>query len=434
MSVSSTIRLTQFLPDEHTASLSSLAATYVMDSYVYSLPSVIAGESSYILPLLAIQSPRPVSDLRTTAYVTNDPDTWSDSPVNNPGLSDNLRFAYGRYGSRYRNLDEYVGCVVHQRLFSKESSASQYENIVSSDGDVYSLEQDIENSVSMYEEAQKEGAVTIGQYDFIVSAYPSPFSYKNSITTDVWIKLSNYVYPLSSGTATLYLDGAAAGSLDITPYTGGLGGFTASWDNVYAFDYDTQVDVHWVVYDEAPTPNKIEFNYWFRTVEDTMGPRIVPVYPTDNSVNVSVSSCISFTVRDYETGIDLSSLTLYINNVLVPFSDLDITALSTLDGYTISYCPAFDFLYDDFIAVSISVSDNSSNSVFYSYNFTTSASLAPRVILSDPLPCRDYVLFNKDVSVYVVDGGNGIDLGTLSFYVDDFTVEYRLLPILYREN
>ena len=436
MAVSSSITLTQFVTDDHYGYFSGLPGSESCSFLLLGLAGTIDGEYPSLIPLLAIQNPRPKSGLQTTYYVTSDPDDWSDSPVNAPGLSDSLRFAYGRYGSRYRNLDRYVGAVIHQRSYARDSDFQVESFITSSDGYYMGLAGSVEGDDVLYGSEQPYGTADVKQYNFLVSAHPSPYSYNNSVTTDVWIKLSNYTYTLNSGTVSLYLDGVSVSPITVTPYSEGIGGITAHWQNNIQFDYDTQVDVRWVVYDEAPTPNKITFDYWFRTIADVTGPRVYESYPQDNDTDVSISTCISFDIRDYETGVDINTLELYVNNVYIPLSDLTISALSSLDGYTVSYCPGEKFLYGDFISVSIKVADfaDPKNYIFHAYNFTTVESNTPRVILSDPLPCRDYVLLNKDVSVFVVDGGNGLDEESIRFSVNDYLVEYRLLPILYREE
>jgi hypothetical protein len=268
-------------------------------------------------------------------------------------------------------------------------------------------------------------------------ASPEPFSYRNPVDVDVSIRLSNYVNPLNSGTVTLYLEGEEKQNLTITPFYAGLGGFDALWTNNKEFDYDTQIDVEWRVFDEASPANEFVMRYWFKTVPDLTGPRISSMSPADNATGVSVDSCVQFVIRDYEETVNIDTLELYVNNQLAESPELVVTPVSTSDGYTVRYCPEKDFLYGDEVPVSVYVEDTSvsSNYLFHTYSFTTETSSAPRVVNTDPTACRKYKPTTQDVEVDIVDGGHGLDEDSVLFSVDDRVVPNpRKLPIIYRED
>lgn len=440
MAVTAEIVLTQFGGQEGDFTPLALPGLSDCDLTFYDVD--MSSECNYLhIPIKAVVNPVPsAGNVKNHApYYTENADDWVDGPVLSPSLSNRLRFGYGRYGvSRYGNNDRYAGTMIStvdpavygeyvgQDIEFNNSMCIQDRNV-----------SDISSDFLMEETEQVTGDVTVYQYDFIMSASPVPFSYRNPVDSDVSIRLSNYIYPLSSGTVTLFLDDAREEPLEVVPFYVGLGGFDATWYNDREFGYDTQVNVEWRVFDTvSPTPNEIVINYWFRTVTDTIGPRVVDMSPEDNEVDVSVDTCVLFTLRDYETGVNVDTLELYVNNRLVPLSDLTITVASTEDGYVFRYCPETPFMYGDEIPVSIYVEDlaDMPNEVFHVYSFTTEHSNPPVVLGSEPMPCRKYKPITTDVEVDIVDGGHGLDEDTIVFGVDDDVVQYRKLPIIYRED
>ena len=433
MSVSAVVQVVQFLPDS--SSLGVHDNTPDSECSVFVKDYLGDNESDYRLYCLcAVQNPSP--SMGRVGYITSEADTWSDSPLNSPSLNDKYRYGYGRFGTRYRHLDNSSGVIIRDRDFSKSGQVAATDIIFTGDGYVRDISLETEGELLMQEHERKYGDVTINQYDFIVSASPVPFSYRNPIDSDVWIKLSNYVYPLSSGTVTLEINGENKTPLEIIPFYTGLGGFTATWSNDENFSYDSQVDVVWRVYDEGTPPNEIVFSYWFRTVGDYTGPRVVSTEPVDDEIDVSVDTCVEFTVRDFETGVNINTLELYVNNVLVELDQLTYEEVSTGDGYVVSFCPGQNFMYGDTVAVSIYIEDNATepNYLFHVYSFTTEQSVPPVVVSHEPVACRENKPIDVDVEINVVDGGHGLDDETIDMSVDEYTGNPRKLPIIYRES
>jgi hypothetical protein len=189
------------------------------------------------------------------------------------------------------------------------------------------------------------------------------------------------------------------------------------------------------VYDTAVPPNQITIKYWFRTLKDLVGPRISNVYPVDNTVDVDVDTCISFDILDFEMGVNINSLELYINNVEIPQASMTIDELNK--GYSISYCTTTSYLYGDVIPVSVYVEDSSpdKNSLFHVFSFTTKESDKPLFIDSTPREFSDNVTIETDVGVVVSDGGSGINPDSTFIEIDGVKQEEATrLPIIYRQS
>jgi hypothetical protein len=429
----SVVHVTQYKPDSYTTGVRDDLFQWE-SSIVERTFDEVCGEYNAV-SLTRIQNPRPIAGV--DGFLTDDPDEWSDSPALAPTLSDNLRFAYGRDGhARYGKLDVYSGVVINQILAGKEGSYNIYEELNKSSIGINSIVKYIDGSVLMEETEQVSNQLYVYQYNFMVSAKPKPFSYKNPINTDVSIRLSNYIYVLNSGTVTLSLDGEDK-DLEVVPFHGGLEGFDATWYNDKSFDYDDQIQVEWNVYDTAVPPNKIIVKYWFRTVRDLTGPRIYNVDPVDDEVSVDVNTCISFDVKDFELGVNINSLEFYVNNILVPLTDMTITVLSSEDGYHVSYCPTTQFLYGDVIPVSIYVEDSSpdKNSLFYVFSFTTEVSSKPLLVENIPRAFDDDVSIETDISVVISDGGSGLEEESTALTIDGVEeTEAQKEPIIYRQE
>lgn len=428
-----TIFITQYAPEGGYSNLNDMEIGVPGTSL---LRDSIGNNSSSMsmYSLLAVQNPSPSSG-RESSYATVDEDRWSDSPYKDPTRSDTYRYAYGRFGEgRYRNLDNYAGTVLHDRIFSRAGNYLQQDHVFN--GSYLMIDSDYSESgnLLMQDHTRISGDATINQYNFLVSASPVPFSYKNSVDTDVSIRLSNYVYPLDTTAVELYINGVIKTPLEITPFYTGLGGFDAKWYNDQEFNYNEQISVEWRVFDTDSPANEIVFRYWFRTVADFIGPRISGLSPAANEVNVSVDTCILFTLRDYELGINITTLELYVNNIFISNDEMVITETSTSDGYNILYCPDDAFMYGDTIAVSIYVEDlaEDANYLFHVYSFSTEQSLPPVVVGNSPLACREYVFVDKDVEVDIIDGGQGLDEDSIRVDVDEISTPLRKRPIIYR--
>jgi hypothetical protein len=272
-------------------------------------------------------------------------------------------------------------------------------------------------------------------------AEPEPFSEKNPVATDVFIRLSNYAFPISSGTITLYLDDMPQEGVHVEEFFGGLGGFNVTWYNSAHFEYDAQVDVRWEFRDTDVPANRFEIRYPFYTVQDLSGPRVTDLVPADRATSVPIAGPIQFTIEDYENDVDLSSLNLYVNNVLIVDGEngsIETTRLTSDQGYTVVFTPEEPWLYGDLIPVAIFISDTSvnQNETFFAYSFTTVESTAPRLINITPAPCTVGVPTGTDISVDVIDGGHGLDPDSIVFTVEEIErgSTIQLIPIVHRDD
>ncbi len=457
MSVTAVIQITQFEIAGGSASIRDWADSVSMDGHIRDLLPSATGDLTYThIPAVS----NPVPGVSPAGYASVGDSRWSDSPARQPLLLYRHRFGWGRdkaelfsqpgisplsegdSGQQWGKLTSYSGPLLYERVFPLSAQGTIREFTVEDSGYVRDNESSLSSAfLRMYETGVVSGDTDLSQYPFLLLAVPEPFSEKNPVNTDVFIRLSNYTYPLASGTITLYLDDVLQTDLQIEEFFSGLGGFNVTWNNDFLFEYDAQVVVRWEFSDTDVPANRLVIRYPFGTVQDLAAPRVYDLVPADEATGVPISGPIYFTVEDFENDVDIDSLVLYVNNIMVVDGEngtIIATRLSNEKGYIVQYTPEEPWLYGDLIPVAIFVSDTSANEneVFFTYSFMTLESAAPRLINISPAPCTIGVPTGTDVSIDVVGGGHGIDVGSITMTVEEIerNTGVTVIPIVHRDD
>lgn len=404
---------------------------------------------------------QPVAKGTVTGWMTEDKDDWYDSPTRFPTqILYRHRFAYGRdrlevfdvgggeppltsgaEGERWGNLDNNSGLLIKEEVKPLSSSVNIKEFRVSSLGSIQEAGFSSSGDLNISHIGGVEGDVDLEQFPFLVTALPVPYSIKNPVDTDIYIRISNYSFPIASGTITLYVDDVLQSGLDVDEFFGGLGGFDVTWPNSMVFDYDTQVNVRWEFFDTDSPANQVTLSYPFYTIPDLAAPRVSNFIPSHGTTDVSISGFVQFDLEDFETDVDIDTLVLYVNNVLAEDGvngDIQLTRLTNLKGYTVRFTPYEPWLYGDEIPVAIFVKDisDNANELFYNYSFTTEESLPPRLLNIRPLPCTVAIPTKQELSVDVIDGGHGLEKDSIVLTVDEIERggQIILIPIIHRDE
>lgn len=211
--------------------------------------------------------------------------------------------------------------------------------------------------------------VDVDQFKFIEDAIPAFWSEKNSVGTNIWIRLRPFAFSLNQSTLifrvkevsyagdTGYVDVTALCSVSTFDAGGGLLGLDILYNPPQNFHNNAIVFVSIEVYDTAPVPNILLTDYWFRVIPDYKAPYIVNEVPNREEENVSIDTNIEFDVLDLSTGVDISTLEMYVNNKYVS----TCTVSGIVNGYHICYSPSENFSYSETVSVYISVGDISDN-------------------------------------------------------------------------
>ena len=115
-------------------------------------------------------------------------------------------------------------------------------------------------------------------------------------------------------------------------------------------------------------------------VKETTAPTVSNVSPSNNSYLATSTPTITAELRDNDSGVDISTLSLKIDNVAVSSG---ITTSQVSGGYNISYTPA-SALADGAHTIKIKVSDNDGNESTEASVTINIATTAPTLTITSP--------------------------------------------------
>ncbi len=242
--------------------------------------------------------------------------------------------------------------------------------------------------ISRHMSSGHQDTAELAQFRFIIDAIPAFWSEKNSLSTNIWIKLSPYGYSLNQSTLVFKVKEVSyagdtgwvnyAGTSYITVSTwdagGGVLGLDITVNPPQNFHHNATVYVFIEVYDTAPTPNIIVVDYWFKIVPDFKAPYITNESPSREEEYVAVDTNISFDIMDTGVGVDIDSLEFYINNrYKIPM----VTTIS--GGYSVFFDPTEDFYYGQIAEITVKAKDASDyeNKLYDMWRFYVAESDGP---------------------------------------------------------
>jgi hypothetical protein len=174
----------------------------------------------------------------------------------------------------------------------------------------------------------------------------------------------------------------------------------------------------------------LELDYWFDIVDDFYPPEIFNMYPYNGMTNVDTRHWIRFEIQDEGLGVDISTLTFTVNNlVVIP----DIYKYSDY-WYQVVYTPPYPFYYNSTVECFATVSDRSSsqNRGFAIWSFKTGEAEVPVVLNPEPA-CGAWPMHLKaDIQADVYGRGGGANRSSLVFTVDQKKYIPDTYPKIYR--
>jgi hypothetical protein len=290
-------------------------------------------------------------------------------------------------------------------------------------------------------------SVTMAQFRFVEDAVPAFWSEKNNIGTNIWIRLRPYAYSLNPSTLvfkvketsyagdTGYID--VTGSCTVTNFDagGGLMGIDILYNPSQDFHYGAMVFVSIVVYDNAPFPNIIKTDYWFKIIQDYKGPYIENESPSREAEDIPVDTSISFDIKDIGVGVDINTLVLYVNNKKI----FNAVTSEISGGYHVSYTPTENFSYGDTVEIIVNARDASgyANRMYDMWRFYIVGSTGPWIDMDSfyPRNCTRGVprkwTGGISFNVYGIDN-TGIDPNSIVVHIGGKQRDVTITPIIYR--
>jgi len=274
-----------------------------------------------------------------------------------------------------------------------------------------------------------EEITTVIQYNFLIFALPAPYSRKNPVDTNILLRIIGFsLTPLNTSTLIFKVNGVDVTSqIVVTPFGGGL---QIDYNPALNFNYSSTVSVYLEIEDTNLPPRTISTFYTFDTVGDFKAPFLETVYPPDNSINNLPTTEVFAIIADLETGIDLSSIEMYVGGKQVT----PTTSYTDSNSVKVSYQTTDAYPYEADLTAAIRASDIEGNTFFGSWNFKIKPSAGVLFINNNPEECSVLVPVDTDVCIEVFGLEDGVNLESLTFNVDNKEVTYVLKPKVYRKE
>lgn len=285
----------------------------------------------------------------------------------------------------------------------------------------------------------------IDQFIFVEDAVPKFWSEKNTIATNIWIRLRPFVFSLDNNTLRMWVrEVSYAGDtgyyevtdqIELTNFDAGGGslGIEVLYDPIEDFHHTAIVFVRIEVYDLAPTPNFVDVNYWFNAIPDYKAPYLTNLSPDREEDYIGVDTQISFEIHDIGTGIDLSTLECFINSIRMHPDNLVIEEYDRY-GCKVTYTPPNNLYYGKTYKVNVKINDSSDNEngLNDAWIFYTNESGGVRFVDFYPDKCKRGVSRFSDINVIALADGGGIDEDSIKLQILDKDVDVNKIPIVYR--
>lgn len=157
---------------------------------------------------------------------------------------------------------------------------------------------------------------------------------------------------------------------------------------------------------------------------DTQPPQVIFVYPTNGATNVPLDSTVQIQLTDDQSGINLSTLEIIINGELYMTGQPEVLVSGSDLNYTLTISPRVQFPANQASIVNVKAQDNTGNQIVRQIifnspqNVPTNDNESPIVVFIDPQNQDNNVPANAQVSIQVTDNLSGIDLNTVSIFLN----------------
>jgi len=162
---------------------------------------------------------------------------------------------------------------------------------------------------------------------------------------------------------------------------------------------------------------------------DETGPVVYDEMPAPGETGVARNTGIYFVVSDARSAVDRNSIAITVGGA----APANVVVLGNASGYIVQATPGSELPADSPVDVTVRVSDLASpaNETIHTWQFTTgSGSILDTdpPVLSAVAPAAGAVDVRPDapVVVRISDGGLGVDLGSVTMFVDDIPVSYAV--------
>jgi len=271
--------------------------------------------------------------------------------------------------------------------------------------------------------------IEVQQYKFLIFAIPEPFSTKNPVDTNILVRIVGFgAIPLDPNTLIFKVNGVdVTTNVTITPFAGG---FELFYDPPVDFEYLSTVTVEIYILDTDVPPNLISTIYTFETVADYKAPIVTERFPPNFSVNNPSTTDVYGIITDNETGIDTSTIDMFVNGIRVIPTVTEITP----GVYKVLYQTTIPYAFESMVSAAIKVQDLAGNEIIDSWNFEIGNSAGILFVNQYPEDCQVLIPVEANICIEAFGKEQGLHIDSTEFEVDGKTVIYALVPKVYRKD
>ncbi len=206
-----------------------------------------------------------------------------------------------------------------------------------------------------------------------------------------------------------------------------------SYTPLASFPYSQKIDISLIVKDISFPPNELEFTSYFFTmqpeVSDSLAPRIINLIPIQGDTMVSRRPTIQFEIKDDDTGINIDSLKVWVNQQRIQPDTIENLNVENFKHFRIRYTPDEAFDFGEKVGVLIQIEDlapipNKMHPFLWQFKILRDWE-PPFVSDQYPAPNALNIPPNTKIQFFVRDQLAGVDLNSVELYVDSLKQVYQ---------
>ncbi len=254
---------------------------------------------------------------------------------------------------------------------------------------------------------------------------PQPNSTNNPIDTDVSFNIYDNIEGVDINSVEVVIDDVLYTHLNTSfSYFPISNGYSITIDLVSNFVYNDSVSVAISGNDLAQPSNFMQtYNFQFFLEIDDQAPYLENILPEPGSNGVPLDSNIEFNILDNETGVDITSLLVEVNDSLHNINSGNLTYTGDPDDYRIILDLQNNFVFGQQIQVNISAADQAEPANLlqdFSFNFLCYEDAEPPTISEiSPTPNSSEIPLDSNISFHLQDIGYGVDIDSVQVIVND---------------
>ncbi len=201
----------------------------------------------------------------------------------------------------------------------------------------------------------------------------------------------------------------------------------------YSFPHSQKIDISLSVKDISYPPNQLEFSSYFFTMQpevtDSLPPRIFNLMPIQGDTTVPRQPVIQFEIKDEESGVNIDSLKIWINQQPVQPDTIENISPGSFNHLRIRFVPDTRFDFGQKVSILIRAADlapEPNEMLPFLWQFGVIKDWeAPFVTDQYPAPDSRDIPPNTKIQFFVRDRLAGVDLKSVKLYVDSLKQEFQ---------